>query len=184
MNRKLAALRARRGGGPSKQPAVLGIDPGLDGGLAFLGPPGALLHITPTLKAKGSARRTFDTHAMVALLKARPLDLVVLEAVQAAPVHGRRQGTTSMFRFGQGYGLWLGMLAALEIPHQLVTPQTWKAAILAGTAKDKQAAIEFVQRRHPTLDLRATTRARNPHDGLADAVCLAEYGCRLLRSKP
>ncbi len=42
------------------------------------------------------------------------------------------------------------------------------------------AAIAFVSRRFPGVPLLATPRSRVPHDGIADAVCVAEYGRRLL----
>ncbi len=69
---------------------------------------------------------------------------------------------------------------ALRIPHLAVTPQAWKKAVLAGTARDKAAAIAFATRRFPGVPLLATPRSRTPHDGVADAVCLAEYARRLV----
>ena len=168
-----------------QSPCFLGVDPGLDGGLAFLAGGVVTLHVTPTLAAgkAGSSKRAFDRAAMVALLKSRPIALAVIEKVSAAPVHGRVQGTSSMFSFGQGVGLWLGMLAALDVPHQEVTPQAWKGHILAGTARDKLAAISFCQARYPGASLLATPRSKKPHDGLADALCLAEFARRLAGTK-
>ena len=95
----------------------------------------------------------------------------------------RVQGTASMFGFGRGLGLREGILAALAIPHVAVTPQAWKRSILAGTARDKPAAIAFAQGFFPDVSLLPTPRCRVPHDGLADAPCLAEYG-RVLRTGP
>jgi crossover junction endodeoxyribonuclease RuvC len=86
----------------------------------------------------------------------------------------------SVFRFGFGAGLWVGILGALGIPFERVPPQAWKKAVLAGTAKDKAAAIAYCSRRFPAASLLATPRSTKPHDGLADALCLAEYGRRLL----
>ena len=59
-----------------------------------------------------------------------------------------------------------------------MTPQKWKAAILADTAKDKKAAVEFVARRFPDVELLATPRSRVPRDGMAEACCLALMRCR------
>ena len=106
-------------------------------------------------------------------------DLAIIEAVSAAPMAGRVQGTTSMFSFGRGLGLWEGILAALAIPHLLVTPQVWKRAVLAGTSKDKPASIAFAQGLFPGVSPLPTPRCRVPHDGLADALCPAEHGRRL-----
>jgi crossover junction endodeoxyribonuclease RuvC len=91
-----------------------------------------------------------------------------------------KQGLVSTFRFGMGFGTWLGMLAALRIPHLAVAPQTWKKSILAGTTKDKGAAIQWAQRRFPGVSLLASTRSKVPHDGLADALAMAEFARRLL----
>ena len=59
--------------------------------------------------------------------------LAALEKVGAMP----GQGVVSMFTFGHAAGAVAGVLAALEVPVTLVTPQRWKkAAGLIGTDKD------------------------------------------------
>lgn len=156
---------------------VAGIDVGLDGGVVFLGQGGAIdLSVTPVLVAEGGGKRDYDLAGMRALLASRTIDLAVIEVAAARP----GQGVTSMFNFGKGYGLWLGILCGLGIPHERVTPQAWKRVILAGTARDKSAAVAYVSRRFPDASLLPTIRSRKPHDGMADAACLAEYGRRLL----
>jgi crossover junction endodeoxyribonuclease RuvC len=156
--------------------AVVGIDPGLDGAVALILPGRVEAHVTPTLAPGRGGKRRFDSAGMVALLEAHPVDLAAIEQVGPMP----KQGVVSTFRFGEGYGLWLGMLSALRIPFVTAAPQAWKAAVLAGTARDKAAAVAFAQRRFPGVSLLATPRCRAPHDGLADALCLAEYARRLL----
>ncbi len=158
---------------------TLGIDPGLDGGLAWIDLQGVHVAVTPTVKA-GGGRRHFDRRAMRSLLIGRPVDLCVLELVSAVPAQGRKQGALSSFNFGSGWGMWLGLLAGLEIPHQLVRPQAWKKQVLSGTEKDKAAAIAFCQARYPHTSLLATARSRKPHDGIADALCLANHAQHLL----
>lgn len=154
----------------------VGIDPGLDGAIAVLGPGDLLtLYPTPTLNCTGG-KRTYDFPQMRRILVGAQPALTVIERVGAMP----GQGVTSMFNFGVGYGAWLGMLAALGFPHEAVTPQKWKAAVLGGTKKDKQAAIEFIQRRFPGESLMATKRSRVPHDGMAESACLALYARQLL----
>ena len=73
----------------------------------------------------------------------------------------------------------LGILEALGIPYRLVTPQAWKKTVLAGTTKDKSAAVQFCRRAFPGVSL-TPGRKRVPHDGMADALCLAEYGRQLM----
>jgi len=100
---------------------------------------------------------------------------VTIEKVGTMP----KQGVTSSFNFGRGYGMLEGMCTTLCFPTQLVRPQAWKKLVLAGTQKDKSAAIQFVKRQYPGVRLRATDRCTTDHDGMADAICLAEYGRRI-----
>lgn len=104
------------------------------------------------------------------LLLASP-DIVILEKVGSRP----KQGVRSMFTFGMGYGVVKGVLEAMSIPYRMVTPQAWKRSVLAGTAKDKDAAIAFVRKAFPTINL-TPGACRTPQDGIADAACLAAWG--------
>jgi len=99
--------------------------------------------------------------------------LAAVEKVHSMP----KQGVASTFKFGMGYGKVLGVLGALHVPTELVTPQAWKKVVLAGTAQDKAAAIEYCTRACPEVKL-ILPKCRVPHDGIADAVCIAEYGRR------
>src|SRR4051812_15414240 len=115
-----------------QQPAVLGIDVGLDGAVAALAPDGTLrLHPTPTLPAGPGAKREYDIAGMKALLTAQPITL----AVGDRP--GR--GVMTTFRFGHGYGPRVGLLSAPGISSQPVATQQWKREILGGAARDKAA---------------------------------------------
>ena len=156
---------------------VFGVDPGLDGAIAFIREDGtAWAQLTPVFSAGSGGRREFDIAGMRALLTKETAALAIIEAASARP----GQGVTSMFRFGQGHGIWLGMLAALRIPHEVVQSQTWKRVVLAGRSHDKAGALGYCERRFPRVPLLATPRSTKPHDGLADALCLAEWGRRLL----
>jgi hypothetical protein len=65
----------------------------------------------------------------------------------------------------------------MGIPIELVTPQAWKKLILAGTPKDKDASIAYCRRAFPNVPL-IPLRYRVPHDGIADSLCLLQYGLR------
>lgn len=146
---------------------IIGIDPGKSGALAALYADGTGDAI-PTPLTGGE----IDCRAVLRFLDGRePVRLVVLEQVAARP----GQGVSSMFSFGKSYGIMIGIIEAAGIPYRLVTPQAWKKRVLAGTTKDKDAAISFVRRAYPTIDL-TPGKKRTPHDGIADAVCLAEWG--------
>jgi hypothetical protein len=49
------------------------------------------------------------------------------------------QGTRSTFTVGLGFGLWLGLLSAFQIPYTRVRPGVWKRA-LGLPGKDKELA--------------------------------------------
>jgi len=93
-----------------------------------------------------------------------------IEKAQAMP----KQGVVSMFNYGMGFGELKGLLTGLGVPYKEIQPQRWKKDILQGTKKDKGAAIKYCQMAYPTIDL-TPGRKTKPHDGIADAVCIAEY---------
>ncbi|MGJ8524317.1 hypothetical protein LMG33818_000025 [Halomonadaceae bacterium LMG 33818] len=147
---------------------IVGIDPGKSGAIAAIGEKSHAEKIPLSGKE-------IDGALIARLLSELNPDVVILEKVGAMP----GQGVTSMFSFGKGFGIVIGVLEALSIPYRIVTPQAWKKCVLAGTSKDKDAAINFVRRAYPDVEL-VPARCRKPHDGIADAVCLAEYGRQLL----
>lgn len=160
---------------------ILGIDPGLKGGIALLtsiAPGGFKMLQTAKLvmPVQGHVIQVGDIVDWIARQnpEAGVRDIhAFIEQVGAMP----KQGLSSTFKFGTGYGQVIGMCQTLRIPFTLVTPQKWKGEILAGTAKDKDAAIAYCRREFPTINL-IPERCRVPHDGLADALCIAAYGMR------
>jgi crossover junction endodeoxyribonuclease RuvC len=70
-----------------------------------------------------------------------------------------------------------GVLAALGIPVVLVRPQAWKRSVLAGLAHVDATAIGYCASRWLGTSL-VLPRCRKSHDGMADALALAEYARR------
>jgi len=151
---------------------ILGIDIGFKGGLAFYQPETKEFSTT-TMPIIGSGKdRELDLSDLTDWIT--DSELVVAEKVHAMP----EQGVSSSFRFGEQLGLIRGICFAKKVPLILVTPQRWKKIVLAGYnwKGNKSMAVKFVQQRYPSVDLLATVKCKKPHDGIADAVCLAEYG--------
>ena len=145
---------------------VVGIDPGLKGGIALLGDDGGASALPmPLIGSKP------DIDTLRSILLEHSPKVVVLEKVHSMP----KQGVASTFKLGLGYGMIQGALQALGVPFVLVTPQTWKKYVLEGTKKDKDAAVEYVVQRYPWVDLKPGQK-RKAHDGMADALCIATYG--------
>jgi len=160
---------------------VLGLDPGKGGGVAIVG--AKLCAAAPMPVMEVGSKWEVDVARLIEWFESvvtdrRAVNLAAIEQVSSRP----KQGVVSTFSFGQCYGELIGAMKALDILVNRVPPQTWKAEILGGTEKDKAAAVAYVLREHPDLNLLATPRSRKPHDGMADAVCLADYAWRKLVS--
>lgn len=152
----------------------IGVDPGKRGGLALLDGY-ELVDVIPSPIAGKDLDLSAIGDWITRRIKADSCDAWI-EKVGAMP----GQGVVSMFNFGFNTGAIHGILAALHIPRYIVTPQAWKGYILAGTAKDKVAAIDYVRRLYPEVNI-ILPGCRVPHSGMADAICIAIYG--LNRSK-
>lgn len=155
----------------------IGIDNGLDGALVALDARGRLVSATvmPTVKVSAkSARRALRPVAIQTWLNEHcwGLDVarVALEAAQPFP----RDGKASAFKTGYGFGLIEGMLLGVA-RYTIVRPKEWQRITLKGIPGDgKQRAILRAEQAVPELDL-MPGKKRKPHDGLADACCLALY---------
>lgn len=153
---------------------LIGIDPGVSGAVVVMDEKFRLLEwmLMPTFKVGASSR--VNGAELAAFLRSS-IDRsasVRLERVGAAPVQGRKQGGSSMFTFGHAAGVADGVVAALELPVTLVTPQAWKrGAGLIGTDKDasRTRAIQLWPGWRD-LDKKGAGQA------LADAALIARFG--------
>jgi len=153
---------------------VAGIDPGLKGAIGLVQDKKAKVFPMPTLKLTKS-KKTIDEQALREYFVKYKVKHVYIEKVSARP----GQGVTSMFNFGAGWGLVRGILVGLQIPYTLVAPQTWKKVMCKDMPKSKDSTIIVAKRLWPKLNLKPTPRSKES-DGMADAVCIAEYGRREL----
>lgn len=154
----------------------IGIDPGLNGALAvILHDNSIVIRDTPTLTVEGEkSRRKYNAPGMAQLLRPFTTEpgLVVLENVHSMP----KQGVASSFNFGEGLGLWKGIIAAYGLPLEMPSPQRWKKEILADQGKDKDASRFKAIQLFPSV---ADQLSRVKDDGRAEALLMAEYGRRL-----
>ena len=151
---------------------IIGIDPGKKGALVILDGENVILHQMPE-----------DANSIVLILAEYTTDShVFLEKAQAMSIGGNKQGVSSMFNYGVGFGTILGILAALKIPHTLVHPKTWCKVMHAGTTADdaKARSLEAARRLFPSVQL-IRPRCTKPDEGFIDAVLIAEYGRRCLK---
>ena len=146
---------------------IIGIDPGASGALVVIEGHMPIEWIYMPVMKVGKANRV-NAAAVADFISKSKVDHAYIEQVGAMP----GQGVTSMFNFGHSVGTVIGVLAALNIPITLVTPQKWKkAAGLIGTDKDaaRSRAILLWPR---WSDLERKVRGQ----AYADAALIAWYG--------
>lgn len=132
---------------------------------------------TPVFKVQKG--REYDVSGMADLLRSMALGhsaRVVIERAQAMTKNGVKQGVSSSFLFGMGYGIWIGVIGALGIPYVTVRPIDWTKRLLKGVpGEGKARSILLASQTFPGIDL-VPPGCRKPRDGRADAACLAYYG--------
>lgn len=146
---------------------VIGIDPGLSGALAVLSPSGDLERLSDLPVIRDGKLAWIDGGRLQSLLidtlHGRP-GRAVVERVQAFP----KQGRSSAFNFGVGFGSVLSILQARHLPVELVTPVTWKRAL--GLNADKCRSLDKARLLFPAAEL-----DQAQHDGRAEALLLAHW---------
>jgi crossover junction endodeoxyribonuclease RuvC len=154
----------------SPKQSIIAIDPGVKGAIAIWYPDRIEAKPLPII---GSKKKELDIATLAQWIAEAQPSLAVVEKAAARP----GQGVCSMFSFGKGYGSILGVLAALQIPVELVTPQTWKKVILAGTKRDKDSAIQYCRQRFPTVPL-VPSGCKKESDGMSDSLCILDFCLR------
>jgi crossover junction endodeoxyribonuclease RuvC len=149
--------------------SIVGIDPGLSGGLALLSADGSLIEALrmPVLKLNGKGE--INLAALSATLHRWQPGHVWIEQQQSMP----RQGVASSFRTGQNYGDLRGFLFGAGFTYSIVRPNIWKRAM--GVPADKTAAIAIATRQFPAA---SAFWSRWADDGVAEAALIALYGHR------
>ena len=160
--------------------SVVGIDPGKKGYVSALYADGSIESWSvPTVTIGKGSRKAYDVQGMSNILNELDgsggmVSLVILEKQSARPA----QGVVSVFSIGQGYGLWEGLLAGLQLPYITTTPQSWQRVMLAGVAGEdtKGRSIIAAGRLFPKVDLKRTSRCKKPDHNKTDSMLMAYWG--------
>ena len=143
---------------------ILGIDPGLNGGIAIIsGSQIELLETIPTEKKTGFIKRQVDAQKLSNILRVYPDLICYLEKVASRP----GQGVSSVFSFGDTYGTIRGVLGALNIPIYYVSPQRWKKELKISSKEDSLKA---------SFDLFLGLKFKKKDHNIAEALLIAYYG--------
>ena len=127
---------------------IIGIDPGISGSICFFenGKILEVLEMPTMIEGKKSKRQVNGAQIYNEILKridgSEKETRVIIEQVSAMP----GQGVTSMFNFGQSYGILKGICSAMQLPMFFVRPAKWKKYFnLINSEKDasRTRAIEI-----------------------------------------
>ena len=153
---------------------IIGIDPGINGAICFF-ENGQVIDVLemPTMADGKKNKRQINGHQMYNELSSRikgydNLNInVVVEQVSAMP----GQGVTSMFNFGQSFGVIKGICAAMQLPIFFVRPAKWKKYFeLINSQKDasRTKAIEMFPKISSIL-------SKKKDSNKADAILIASF---------
>lgn len=143
---------------------IIGIDPGLDGGIAIIsGSHIELLESVPTMSKGGFIKRQVDGQKLADILRPFSDGICYLEGVSSRP----GQGVASVFSFGDTYGCIRGVLGALNIPTYTVTPTVWKKQLKISSKEDSLKASQ---------DLFEGVKFKKKDHNIAEALLLAYFG--------
>jgi len=151
---------------------IIGVDPGISGAISIIENKKILeVYDTPTMIDGKKNKRQINSAQLTNIIKARLNDdkevVVIVEQVNAMP----GQGVTSMFNFGQSFGVIKGICAALGLPIHFVRPTKWKKHFnLIKTNKD--ASRTKVIEVYPEI---ADKLHRKKDSNRADAILIALY---------
>mgnify|MGYP001365311782 FL=1 len=153
---------------------IIGIDPGISGSICFF-ENGKILDVIemPTMtEGKKNKRQVNGSQVYNEISKKiKQVDKkdikVIIEQVSAMP----GQGVTSMFNFGQSYGILKGMCSAMQLPMYFVRPAKWKKYFgLINSEKDasRTKAIEI-------FPYFSSNLSKKKDSNKADAILIASY---------
>ena len=153
---------------------VIGIDPGISGSICFF-EKGKIIDVVemPTMtdgkknKKQVNGSQIFNEISNK-IEKIDKKDIrVVIEQVSAMP----GQGVTSMFNFGQSFGILKGICSAMQLPMYFVRPSKWKKYFnLINSEKDasRTKAIEI-------FPYFSSELSKKKDSNKADAILIASF---------
>ena len=151
---------------------IFGIDPGVSGAISILQNKKVIeVYDMPTMIDGKKNKKQVNGSQLTNIFKEK-MDLnkeiaVIVEHVNAMP----GQGVTSMFNFGQSFGVIKGVCSALSLPIYFIRPTKWKKHFnLINTNKDasRTKAIQI----YPEI---SSKLSRKKDSNRADAILIARY---------
>jgi crossover junction endodeoxyribonuclease RuvC len=152
---------------------ILGIDPGIHGGLAIVELDGGAAHLIDAIDIPVhgiKAKERVDAAAICAFVVKHKPTHAYIERGQAMP----KQGASSGFKYGRAIGAIEATITCCDIPMTIVEPSMWKKFHqLHGGDKEggRQRALMLFPAAHALL-------VRRKDHGRAEAALIALAGAR------
>ena len=153
---------------------IIGIDPGISGSICFFEDGKVLDAIEMPTMTDGKKNKRQVNGAQIyneIIKRVKKNDKqnvrVVIEQVSAMP----GQGVTSMFNFGQSFGILKGICSAMQLPVYFVRPTKWKKYFnLMNSEKDasRTRAIEI-------FPYFSSELSKKKDSNKADAILIASF---------
>ena len=153
---------------------IIGIDPGITGSICFF-QDGKITDVIemPNMpegkknkKQVNGAQIYYEISSRIKDIKKEDIK-VIIEQVSAMP----GQGVTSMFNFGQSFGILKGICSAMQLPMYFIRPTKWKKYFnLINSEKDasRTKAIEV-------FPYFSSELSRKKDSNKADAILIASF---------
>ena len=153
---------------------IIGIDPGISGSICFF-EDGKIIDVVemPTMLEGKKNKKQVNGSQIYNEISKRISKLenhkirVVIEQVSAMP----GQGVTSMFNFGQSFGILKGICSSMQLPMYFVRPAKWKKYFnLINSQKDasRTKAIQI-------FPYFSSQLSRKKDSNKADAILIASF---------
>ena len=153
---------------------IIGIDPGISGAICFFENGEIKDVIDMPVMAEGKKNKKQingsqifnEISTRIKNYKSENIN-VVIEQVSAMP----GQGVTSMFNFGQSFGVLKGICAAMQLPVFLVRPAKWKKHFELINSQKDSSRTKVIQM-FPKISSHLT---RKKDANKADAILIASF---------
>ena len=153
---------------------IIGIDPGISGSICFFqdGVIRDVVEMPTMIEGKKNKKQVNGSQIFNEILERiktteKKNIKVVIEQVSAMP----GQGVTSMFNFGQSFGILKGICSAMQLPIYFVRPAKWKKYFnLLNSEKDasRTRAIEI-------FPYFSSNLSKKKDSNKADAILIASF---------
>ncbi len=159
---------------------IIGIDPGISGAICFM-ENGKIIDVIemPSMAEGKKNKKQVNGSQIFNEISIRIINKenvkVVIENVSAMP----GQGVTSMFNFGQSFGILKGICSAMQLSMHFVRPAKWKKFFnLINSEKDasRTKAIEI-------FPYFSSFLSKKKDSNKADAILIASYFNETYRSE-